>query len=243
MPPSQVEPFPFLKQTSRASLFELREPGTVVAGEEDERILGELFIAQGLQDGADRLVELFDDVAIKTARAPARKLLGGKQRHMRHRVRQVQKEWLLLVFANEASSLVGIAAGDCVLIDGPLDHVGIAQERHIPELALRREERRPARRRIGDAVHIVRVGNPKVRVKAVLRRQELRQVAQMPFADAGRRIALGFQSSAIVASSAGNPPRLFGNSTRRRLLHIPLRGGRRPVSNAARLGVQTSAAE
>ena len=39
------------------------------------------------------------------------------------------------------------------------------------------------------------------------------------------------------------PPPDSGNSTRRTSLHMPERIGSRPVSSAARLGVQTSAAE
>ena len=47
----------------------------------------------------------------------------------------------------------------------------------------------------------------------------------------------------MVISLCGNPPREFGNSTRFLRLAIPLRTGYRPVKSAARLGVQTSAAE
>jgi hypothetical protein len=47
---------------------------------------------------------------------------------------------------------------------------------------------------------------------------------------------------AMVISRAGKPPPELGNNTRRLSLHIPLRMGYRPVSSAARLGVQTEAA-
>ena len=44
--------------------------------------------------------------------------------------------------------------------------------------------------------------------------------------------------TAIVTSLAGNPPLESGNNTRRFADIIPLRIGRRPVSNAARDGAQ-----
>jgi len=47
----------------------------------------------------------------------------------------------------------------------------------------------------------------------------------------------------MVISDDRSPPAEFGNRTRRLSLHMPLRIGRRPVINAARLGVQTGDAE
>jgi hypothetical protein len=67
-------------------------------------------------------------------------------------------------------------------------------------------------------------------------------MAQMPFSYGGSLVAVSFNARAMVISLWGRPPLESGKSTRRLSLHIPERIGSLPVSNPARLGVQTGAA-
>ena len=76
------------------------------------------------------------------------------------------------------------------------------------------------------------------------RRQVLRQVAEVPLADAGGGVALRLErlGERDLARPAGRRPSR-GTARGACRWHMPLRIGSRPVSSAARLGVQTSAAE
>src|SRR5690606_36333657 len=47
-----------------APLPALDEPGAVVAGEDDERVLGEVFGAQRVEHAADGVIDLLDPVAV-----------------------------------------------------------------------------------------------------------------------------------------------------------------------------------
>ena len=92
--------------------------------------------------------------------------------------------------------LLGVALGERVLVGGPLDDRLVAHQRDVPVLDLRVEEPRTrlggrARRR--GPCRWSRECRSSVS-KPWLRRQVLRQVAEVPLADAGGGVALGLES-------------------------------------------------
>ena len=113
---------------------------------------------------------------------------------MRQAVGEVNEKGFRLVGLDVLDSLLGVTPCDGGLDGGPLDYLRIAHERHVPKLHFWFPECRAALGRIGNSIHVVGVGNAKVSVEAIVRRQELRQMPEMPFSDGGGGVAFRFQS-------------------------------------------------
>ena len=170
------------------------QPWSIVTGKKNKRVVGKLFLPERFQHLADRPVDLLNHVAIQAALAYAAKAGGGKQRHMRQAVGEVNEKGFRLVFLDVLDSFLGVTPGDGGLYGRSFDNLGIAHQGHIPKLHLWFPKSRAALGRIGHTIHVVGVGNAKVSVEAIVRRQELRQMPEMPFADGGGGVAFRFQS-------------------------------------------------
>ena len=77
-----------------AGVVAVAQPRAVVAGEDHERVVGELVLVERLQDLAHRPVDLLDHVAEQPLLALPLELVADEQRDVRHRVRDVQEERL-----------------------------------------------------------------------------------------------------------------------------------------------------
>src|SRR6059036_3799662 len=103
---------------------------------------------------------------------------------MRKRVWEVKEKWLALVLLDEAQRFFRISARERCLVCGTLDDLLIAHQRHLEVFDLRVEYRYASLRSLRIAVHVIAVWNPEVVVEAMARRQVLREVAEVPLADA-----------------------------------------------------------
>ena len=104
---------------------------------------------------------------------------------MNRHVRQVEEERFFLVRPNEAHRLLRVAFDDgaLFLVGKQFEHLVVPQERQHAFAGYLRF-----------ALHVVRVRDAEVVIEALLRRQELRLVAQVPLADALGRIAQSLQA-------------------------------------------------
>ena len=98
---------------------------------------------------------------------------------MRHVVRNVQEKGAILVALDEAQCALGVPRGELRLV---------GHEAH-DLLALDQRQRRIILR-VGGMVrpHVVGVREAEILVEAVPRREELRRIAQMPFAENRGRV-------------------------------------------------------
>ena len=127
-----------------------------------------------VEDPAHRPVDLHDDVAVEAAFGFAFEFVAHVQRHVRHVVRHVQEKGAVLVALDEAQRVLGVPRGELRLV---------GHEAH-DLLALDQRERRIILRVDGVVrPHVVRVGQAKIFVETMPRREELRRIAQMPLAE------------------------------------------------------------
>ena len=175
------------KRPRRAGVIAVGDPRSVVAREDDERVGGDAGFLECVEDRAGGRVDLRDDVCVETSSAAAVTVFAHRERHVRHRMRQVQEERRAGpgVPADELDAarcdLGGEASLVRVLLDKPLA-IGIAFAQRQRRIVLRTLWMpRP---------HVVGVGDAPPFVEAVLRRQERLPVAEMPLAVERRRVAL-----------------------------------------------------
>src|SRR5262245_4985580 len=167
-------------------MFAEHQPRAVVRGEDHERLAVELLLPQGLENLAYAPVEFFDHVAVQAARALAGEVLRGEQGDVRHRVGEVEEEWLFPIRLDELHRILGVPLGERVLVGRAFDDPVVAHERHVPVLDLRLEESGAALGpAVRHAVHVVHVRQAEERVEPVLHWEVFGEVAQVPFADAG----------------------------------------------------------
>ena len=172
------------QRTGRAAVGLVADPGAVVTREHHQGPLREVEAIDGLDHLPNRPVDLLDDIAVDAGGAPAAEALGPEQRHVGHRVGQVQEERPVAVRLDERHRLFGVAPRDRVLVGGALDHPLVPHDGDVPVVDPRVEHRGPAPgARRHPPVHVVRVGDAEPRVEAVPGRQVLGQVAEMPLAD------------------------------------------------------------
>lgn len=116
---------------------------------------------------------------------PAVESLTREQRDMRHGVRQIQKEWFLLMLLDEVHRPLGVAAGELMLVRHQLGNLVSLDERKRRIVAgLCRGVERP---------HVVAVGEPEILIEALVDGQELRRTSEMPFAEHPGGVALSLQ--------------------------------------------------
>ena len=96
---------------------------------------------------------------------------------------EIKEERRVLVLGDELNRFVGVSLGQRAMVYRPLDDSIILHQGHVPVLRLRRV--------VGGSLvalvarhshsHVVRVRKAEPRVEALMHRQELRKLAQMPF--------------------------------------------------------------
>ena len=121
--------FSFSKGTSRASVVTIGEPGTVVRGVDDKRVVIERISLDGVENLADGPVDLHDYVAIHTLFGFARELVGDEQRDVGHAVRDVEEEGFILVLVDEGDRAFGVPGGEVTLVGIGGDYFFILEQR------------------------------------------------------------------------------------------------------------------
>ena len=99
--PFPGRPLAFAQQSRGAGVVAVGEPGTVVGRENHQRVLVETELPQRLQDLPDRPIEFHDDVAVQALLGFPLETIGDVQRHMRHRMGEIQEKRPILVLLDE----------------------------------------------------------------------------------------------------------------------------------------------
>src|SRR4029079_13297992 len=110
------------------------------------------------EDLPDGPVELHDDVAVQAPLAPSLEVIRSRDRNMRHRVREVEKEPVLLVSRDEIQGPLRIAFGQLREVRAVLDDVFVLEE--------------------GEGRHVIAIGEAEVLVETLPRRQAAPSVEQ-----------------------------------------------------------------
>ena len=80
----------------------------VVGGENDPGVIVQTVAVQRVQNLPDGPVNFLNHIAIKSIPALAAKFVAHAERHVRHIVREVEKEWMVFVLLNELYRALGI---------------------------------------------------------------------------------------------------------------------------------------
>ncbi len=160
----------------------------VVAGEKHESVVRDAEFVQEIEDAACAGVEFLNTVAIHAVLRFSGKRGRGVLRHMRHGVRQVEKEGPLAMPTDEVECPQRVFFREQRLIHGLLDDaVAITQGEGFKVGELVKGAAR------GPFVGIVGMADAEDLVEALILRAQLAPPAEVPFADEGGRIADRFQ--------------------------------------------------
>ena len=115
------------KRRGASRVLAIAEEGTVVGGEEDQRVVVQAEAFQCVENHAHAPVEFLDDIGVQSGSGFAAERVARVDRHMGHDVREVEEERLVLVPLDEVDAelgdlareeiLVGIVAGDFLALE------------------------------------------------------------------------------------------------------------------------------
>ena len=128
------------------------------------------------------MVQLLNGVAVFAPIGFALEGFADPERDVQHGVRQVEKKRTLLVGADELHSLIGVQTGEFGRVGRTLDNFAIADQRHA---ALFLE--------VNDLHRIQIVQQAVIMIEALIAWQKRLLKAEVPFADASRGVAIGFE--------------------------------------------------
>lgn len=178
------------------------QPRAVVTGEDHVGILAELEFIESREQFSDLRIDVFDGVDVGFFRIGITHIVGHIQRDVRHGVRKIEEKRLGGMGFDEVDGALRVAASDGALIDRKLDDFFVFVERRAPLrergfgiIPQRVHAIGPTLRSalVVGMVHVVRVRDAEVGVEALSSRQNFGMVAEVPLADAGRGVALGFE--------------------------------------------------
>ena len=116
------------KRTSRSRVVAVRRPRPVIRREDDQRPVVDPCARDGIEHAPDRPVDLRDNVSVEALACPGRKRLRDEERHMRHRMREIEEERAPAVLLDEPHSPFGVHAGQLRLVrPQPDDFVSLDQ--------------------------------------------------------------------------------------------------------------------
>ena len=169
------------KRLGAAAMFSSPPRRPIVRRENNIGILRQSQIANSLDHPAHLGINLLDHRFIRLGTIRIVQIRGNIQRHVRHGMRQIQEKRFLRftpVFLDEFDGFVRIATGDRPLIHGAFDYLFPFHQRRLPLLPavfLPLPLGRPGALfpvvRVG---HVVGIGNAKIGVKPLFRRQKWR---------------------------------------------------------------------
>ena len=140
------------------------EPGAIVRREDDQRVFVELEILKRPQDLSDTPIDFLDPIPKSTVGGFSRERLPRMDRRMDRGVRQIEEKRLLLAFAEKPHRFVGVPLDDLALpfLRQKLDDGFIPNQRDHALTSL-----------YGFSLHVVRVRNADVTIKALPGRKKL----------------------------------------------------------------------
>ena len=179
-----------------------RQPRAVVGGVDDIGVIGEFQVINRLEQTTHLGVDVFDGVNVGFLRIGITHVVRHIQRDVRHGVRDVHKERLILVGLDEVDGLLCAAACDGALVDRQLDDFLILKQRRLPlgerGLWVGPEDVHPLPTTARFAlvvrvIHVVGIRNTKVGIESIGRRQRFLVMPKVPFSETSGGIALTLQ--------------------------------------------------
>lgn len=194
--------FAIAKWSGGATVVFKLEPRAVVGSEDEVGVLIELQLAEEVDEAADFVVDVFDDIGVGVGGIGVADVIGHIERNVRHGVGEVEEEGLVLVGLDEVHGLLGVATGDGALVNGEFDDFFVLHEGRFPlgesGLGIGPKFVHSGRSTLGfpfvvRVIHVVGVGNAEVGIEAVLLREGFGVMAEVPFSEAGGGVALSFE--------------------------------------------------
>src|SRR6185437_1894288 len=148
-------------------------PGSVVAGEENQRILAQALALNRLNDFPGTEVYFCDGISYVAKRRFALELFRGTGRVMRVRKRHVKEKWLFTLLLDDASRFLRIEPRELFALNVRFENLRVADQ--------------------WERLHINAVRNSVELVEAAIGRKILRRVSQMPFANGQSLVTLGME--------------------------------------------------
>ena len=168
-----------LLEVSIRVILILDQPRTVIAGEQDIRVLSQTHVGDGIQHPPNIEIDLLNDISVESAFALSLEISRRIQSRVWHRMWHVNKEGLRLISPDKRDGFICISSSQCCHIGRLLDQLFIPVQ-------------------IGDA--IVTGGRSVEVVKSLPRGEQiheetcLRVFREVPFPETGRGITLRFQN-------------------------------------------------
>jgi hypothetical protein len=172
-----------------AGVMAVGDPGAVIGGEENEGMIGDLGGIQGIEDFADGPIEFHHDVAVEAGAGFILEPVTAEERHVRHRVREIEEEGLILVAVDEIDGAFREPGGEEGLVVGVTRSMVTFAIDPVLE-----GELAPVFRVFGmELPHVIGVHDAAGFSEAARRRAGFRLVADVPFAEDSGGIALGLE--------------------------------------------------
>ena len=99
------------------------QPGTVVAGKNDQGIFIQSFFFQCLHDLTNIVIHFLDHIPIHSLLALSTKCRRCIDGHMRHGIGDIGKKWFVFVFPDELDGCIREPSCQCCLIFQGLDGI------------------------------------------------------------------------------------------------------------------------
>ena len=182
-PPLERRPLRFPQAAGRPRVIAVVDPRAVVAGEEHDRVVENPVPFERFVDLTHRPVDLADDIRIGTVHRALSEFRADSERHMRHRMRDVEEERPIGVPIDEVHR---------ALREIPRHPILSIQIVDVPDrtvVSVDRQSRPRLRRFRMTRPHIVRIGDAVVLVEPLSRGKKGLEMTQMPLPEAGRRVA------------------------------------------------------
>ena len=183
--------FAFAQWFGRAGVVAVAEPWSVVGGEDEESVVFDAESAGCFDELSDGPVDFGEDIGEGSLAGSALKFFRGEQGDMDHAVWQVQEERCAAGVFDELDGAFGVVFGEQGLFFGGdfgVDDFVVLVERQVGPGFKAFFERQVLDFGV-EGPHVVAVRQAIVAVEAILQRQELWEVSEVPFAEAGGGVA------------------------------------------------------
>ena len=194
IPPSHVVFFPSRSRPAEPPKRSFDKPWAVVGSENNKGVFRDSLLLESFENLADAPIQFFDDVTVNAAPAFAFEIFRGKKRNMRKGMGEIKEERFIFILLDEFNRFFGVAFCKSMLVGGTLDNFLVSHQGDIEPVNFRFGETFDLPCAFFLAIHIVAVRQAVEIIETLLCRQVLRQMAEMPFADAGACVASGFES-------------------------------------------------
>ncbi len=178
----------FAEGIGGAGVIAVAKPWAVIGGVNDPGVFFEAVAFEGVHDLADGPIDFFNDIAVKAAPGFAAEFVAHVKRDVGHVVSEVEEERAVFVRVDEFDRVLGVPGGELVLIfvrDVGDDDFVVFEHAEVGIVTFTVFS-------INDWPHVVGIREAEVFIEAVPQGEELRGIAEMPFAEDGGGIATLF---------------------------------------------------